>query len=270
MCIHMQKYLIKNLFLHDVIKALILRLRNIFVKEKWILPFRGRKTSSSINTNFLWRCNNIYIMDNHRLALWCWLKEMNFTQKYALFHIDAHYDTASITKEPWINCFPDFRNSPLKDYLNYGLDQFPFPIINWGNYLSIFLYKYENNVDELFTATHLIGTKPEFIEKEEVNPYKLAECFKDYIVGSDYKCILNLDLDYFFYKQDDEYQMMFSNSYRFFIYSVIKELLGESKIQVLTICLSPECCGGWENAENICYELTDYLGFNFRLPNEGN
>lgn len=37
---------------------------------------------------------NIYIMDNHRLALWCWINEIDKKDygKYALIHIDDYFD----------------------------------------------------------------------------------------------------------------------------------------------------------------------------------
>ena len=45
--------------------------------SEWLVPFKGRNRSLSFDQNFLWRKDNIFIMDNHRAALWCWLQHMS-------------------------------------------------------------------------------------------------------------------------------------------------------------------------------------------------
>ena len=62
-------------------------------KNNWIIPFKGRYAEDSTkDISFLWKFNNIYIMDNHRLALWCQLQHFDESRKYDIHHIDAHYD----------------------------------------------------------------------------------------------------------------------------------------------------------------------------------
>src|ERR1041385_2164527 len=47
--------------------------------------------------NFLWKddARPIYVMDNHRGALWCWLRELRSEDEYSLIHIDWHWDAAA-------------------------------------------------------------------------------------------------------------------------------------------------------------------------------
>jgi hypothetical protein len=46
-------------------------------RGKWLVPFRGRNASKVYNQNFLWRYESVYVMDNHRAAMWCWLRHIN-------------------------------------------------------------------------------------------------------------------------------------------------------------------------------------------------
>ena len=60
------------------------------------------------------------------------------------------------------------------------------------------------------------------------------------------KWIVNLDLDYFFHSSDDGYIQILSDEY----IRILAQKLRNCKhsINVLTIALSPECCGNWGNA----------------------
>lgn len=44
---------------------------------EWLVPFKGRCYSGHYEQNFLWRHGNVYVMDNHRTALWCWLQHVD-------------------------------------------------------------------------------------------------------------------------------------------------------------------------------------------------
>ncbi|WP_165874678.1 UPF0489 family protein [Cocleimonas flava] len=239
------------------------------MKEEWILPFKGRNVSTAFNQNFLWKKDNIYIMDNHRAALWCWLEEISVENKYNLFHIDAHYDTRTIENQEWVKNLPDLTKIDLQQYLDIKGDDTGLgkhPAITWDNYLSLFYYLYPDTLDELFTATHLQGTKPDILF-EEVKPYFFIENTKEYLsTYSNNKWIINLDLDYFFSKQNDQYELMYSDTFIEGAFQIIKDSLDKGIISVLTICLSPECCGGWEKAESLCSLLTKKLEIDFTLP----
>lgn len=61
---------------------------------EFLVPFKGRNQTSMFGVNVLWRERNVYIMDNHRCALWCWLQEIPGEDRLSVFHVDAHYDLA--------------------------------------------------------------------------------------------------------------------------------------------------------------------------------
>jgi len=41
-----------------------------------IIPFKGENWSHALTTNLLLREDNIYLMDNHRMSAWCWVKKI--------------------------------------------------------------------------------------------------------------------------------------------------------------------------------------------------
>src|SRR5260370_30427902 len=83
---------------------------------EWLVDFRGRKPSAFATDNFLWKHDNVYVMDNHRAALWCWLREIDLRKPHSLFHIDRHYDT--VPSETLIKHLPSTWDMGINDYLN--------------------------------------------------------------------------------------------------------------------------------------------------------
>ena len=67
-------------------------------------PFTG---SSFYTDNFLWNHEKIYIMDNHRLAAWCWKNKIEHKKSTYIFHLDKHYDDVPIY-EKGISKIADF------------------------------------------------------------------------------------------------------------------------------------------------------------------
>jgi len=57
---------------------------------EWLVDFKGRKSSGVYNQNFLWRSGSVYVMDNHRAAMWCWLQHVDPNHPHAILHIDRH------------------------------------------------------------------------------------------------------------------------------------------------------------------------------------
>jgi hypothetical protein len=132
--------------------------------SEWLVPFRGRNSSSIFTQNFLWRQRNVYVMDNHRAALWCWLQHMDPKQPYSLFHIDQHYDTLTSRMPDWLeNLPPDWRLG-IDAYLSHKVqypDIPPCPLFSWDNYLSIFLAVFGGGKETALFATHRKGERPD-------------------------------------------------------------------------------------------------------------
>jgi hypothetical protein len=70
---------------------------------------------------------------------------------------------------------------------------------------------------------------------------------------------VNLDIDYFFSSQPQKLAL-FSDEFVDAVACTLKKGLGNGMIKVLTIALSPECCGGWEKAESMLLKFQKILG----------
>lgn len=231
----------------------------------FLIPLQNRGVSTSSNDNVLWRDKNIFVMDNHRLALWCWFQELEKGKRYNILHIDAH---------------PDLSESALKnfeqDLWDISLDQYRLawdkdinlPLFRWDNYLEVFLKNYQEMVGVTLSATHHLGSTKEL--SVEVKPVDLAkkcsEIFLDKKYINDFEWIVNLDLDYFFSAQPEKFEL-FSNEFVESIALSIYKGLSSKKIRVLTISLSPECCGSWEKSEKMLERFSKKLGLSLLLNN---
>lgn len=246
-------------------------------KNKWLIPFRGRNMSSASNVNFLWNEDNIYIMDNHLLAAWCWAQELKKNHNFGIIHIDAHYDLNRLHDKNGKELKP-FKEISLHEYL--GLEEKSYSTfykaIQWDNYFTLFLDQFSCDVYKLVIAAHKtdlknINESNRMIDEEwpveKLLKYldtEFSEEDNDVIIPQ--KWIINLDIDYFFCEIGERKGIqLLSNEYITEFACILKNALQRNRIIGLTIALSPECCGGWKNAESICSIITDKIGLNFKL-----
>jgi len=238
-------------------------------KLKELIPFKGRNSSHCVALNYLGQSNNLYVMDNHKMALWCWLQKINLNKKYKILHIDRHTDTLASRMNEWIGTIKKSKplhNFTINEYdaLAYNSEFGKSEVFLWSNYLSIFLELYPNNISELQMVTNNDGDFPKFENLYRTSsPWELIEVFRNIFEDSKEKWIVNIDIDYFFssYEKADEreYFKIFSDEFFDFIFKTISEVNKIGKIEVITISLSPECCGGWENAVQLTKKACKYF-----------
>ncbi len=236
--------------------------------SNWLVPFQGRNSSGAYNLNFLWQDKNIYVMDNHRAALWCWFQHLSPTMEVNLFHIDRHTDTLNANLSRWVSQRPDLYKTSLNDYLSLidkGFFRNNANLFRWDNYGSIFLNKYGSQVGCCYFATYGKGDKPNHHSVHYINPWMLVDNI-DYWMDEQQNWICNIDLDYFCHELDEDCHIMYSESFITDLFTKVKSLLDSGKILVLTICFSPECCGSWKNSENIWAMVEPCLGVQIQLP----
>jgi hypothetical protein len=169
------------------------------------------------------------------------LKELNITDYLALKYYDG-----------------DFRNG--------------YEIMRWDNYFPIFHRLFKDNINKYHFFTHKAGTM--FKEmKESLDEYPIPGLLNlmDYIFDEEesgpHKWIVNIDLDYFFQRiEDTDITIRFiSNDAIDFFLTKLNTYLLNKKIAVMTIALSPECCGGWKNS----LELMKYFAKGLNLDFNG-
>lgn len=238
----------------------------------------GQLSSFCYNNVFIWQSGNVFVMDNHMSALWGWLQTCDPTKSYNFMHIDRHYDL--------LDCFDDADLEPLRINPKISYDSYDnlmrgdgqYKLLRWDNYIRagqvlhpnwfhVNLFLTQNNGD-IGTSW---GHKPMTIREE--NPLFMEWYIQQYIGehekyldgfnGDDYKhkWIVNLDLDVF-YTCDSNIQL-FSDDYIRRIAQVLNDNL--SRIEVLTIAISPDCLGGkdmsekWENGFRILKTMSEQL-----------
>ena len=237
----------------------------------YLIPLKGRNSSEISNDNFLYREKNIYVMDNHRLALWCWFQVLQKNESYNLFHIDAHPDMACSANEVFAKNNLDLWKLSLSEYQTTMQAEYNTPLFRWDNYLQVLLKFYPHQVlkENTYSATHKVGSVETLFH--DVSSYKLLSELNSIFSGKKYinekKWIINLDLDYFYSGQPEKMEM-YSMTYLEAMANAIHLGMKNDLIKVLTIALSPECCGGWEKAEKTLAVFSRVLNFNPRILDE--
>jgi len=208
----------------------------------WIIPFEGRHHSGAYNQNFLYRRNNIYVMDNHRSALWCWLDFFKEKLKdVGIFHIDRHSDALKSDITRWVSQASSPKHVTSMDIQTYltvaDLGCSSGKLFRWDNYLSIFLEMYKTEIRHCYYAVYE-GDEINHLKAIEKKPWDFPENIEFWL--SKGKWILNIDLDYFFYKVDDLKTCMYSDEYLHSFFKAVDLIAERDSEVVITICLSPE------------------------------
>lgn len=204
--------------------------------EEWIIPFKGRNPSGCYNQNFLWKHGSIYVMDNHRAALWCWLQEINLKKPHSILHIDQHTDTLQSNMGTWKKYIPKNWTLSIFEYLErkYKLSNDTFPLFRWDNYLSLYFEEFQNSVKTCRFATYE-GDKPNFANVINSGIEEIPQNLDYWLDEENGPWIINIDLDYFFSQYDDSAIRMVSPEYLESIFSILKEKLDAGTVKVITI-----------------------------------
>lgn len=213
--------------------------------------------------NLLWREKNIYIMDNHRAAAWCWAQHVKPEEKYSIFHIDYHTDLLQSRLGDWVEASPLIESLSVEEYLDQKWrmdDMHDIPLFSWENYMSIFIKQREELLTHFSYMWHDKGDKPWFPNHSRHKTVHAPENL-DYWLSHNGTWIVNLDIDFFFtYEGNEKYIQLLSDSYIRKIAGAIKESYDSGHISCLTIAISPEMCGGWNNGIRALQIVTDTLG----------
>jgi hypothetical protein len=234
----------------------------------FLIPFKGKNPSGKSADNILFQEKNIYIMDNHRLALWCWFQQIEKDESYNLFHIDAHPDMAVSANNIFAQNKINLWDLSLHDYQTAMQSEFNIPLFRWDNYIQVLLKFYPTTVskENTYSATHKVGSIESL--ENDINAYRLLSELNGILSGQKFinnnKWIINLDLDYFFSSLPEKMQM-FSSEYIEAVALAIKLGIDSGLIKVFTIALSPECCGGWEKTEATLAIFTKNLNITDKL-----
>ncbi|GMV20201.1 MAG: hypothetical protein AMXMBFR57_01500 [Acidimicrobiia bacterium] len=250
---------------------------------KWHRPFRSRGRSREFTLNFLWEDGPLFVMDNHLAALWCWWQRLDDATQFRLLHIDRHYDLLRSRLPEWMQNLPS-ANEGIDAFVNKRVNGDRYhQTVRWDNYLAIFLERhYHQLVEPPVFAVNGIGRNagadecdrtellvPKFetdswgvpILRDSVKTarwnIRRLNCFamRAFVRGltdGPGNWIVNVDLDYFTgLTIDDRIQWRMPDAVVAEIGRDLKLAVDSGRVRVLTVALSPETTGSWDEAERL-------------------
>lgn len=210
------------------------------------------------NDVLLWQNANVYVMDNHRDAAWCWLQQCKVEESYNFMHIDQHYDMLDCF---YSNALSSVDRNPMMPYDEFACltkdEKGGCKLFRWDNYIRI-MYELRPNwfntnlfVTQEYGDARGEGWGHKRMDIQETSPIYLLYAITQNLIekwstflkseNESLKWIVNLDLDVFFC-HDYDHVRIFSDSY---IRSFARQLQqAMDNIQVLSIAISPDCLEG--------------------------
>jgi hypothetical protein len=230
---------------------------------EWLIPWKERGRSGPVKDSFLWHSDRLYVMDNHRLALWCWWQHLdNDRRGWNFFHVDRHYDALWQRARPWLdyhnpnhrldlNSFRQAKFSEQGEELN---------LYRWDVIISALLTLDGKKIHRWVFATAGLGESPPISNLEFINPWNLPAQLRWMATpnGEELPSIIDIDLDYFTYFDDNGFfGRVFSDQYLRELSSTLGEGLTNKRFGVVTVALSPTTTGSWQLAEELCWALLE-------------
>jgi hypothetical protein len=243
------------------------------MKAEWLLSASTLGRSHVANDNFLWRSDRLYVMDNHRLAPWCWWQHMEGREPWNLLHIDRHFDATWMLSNPWAAHLTESHRASLDAYRNArfpieGDVQALAPLFRWDTVVSVFLCSDPGRIGRLLFAGCAEGSMPAVRSEAITLEQALAQLEAIQRSSSDDQWIVDLDLDVFVSRQ---VQTTAGRTVRSDVLWQMGSVLGgglagPSTRHIVTVALSPETCGGWESASDLLSVLCETWGERPMLP----
>lgn len=242
--------------------------QGFWIKEP--IDIRNKKTGP-YNVNFIYKQGNVFIMDNHLAAAYCWIQELDKNENLNFFHIDQHEDLCSDAPVKSYIKIKDTSHISLNEFLSMHYQSGEKQAFSFENYILQTQRIFPNWFRKCCFACHYYVVCEELDMIPQLNNINLLGSISNaskwgYATlerDKDNRWIINIDLDYFFYS--NAFQML-TNEYIQFLFEDLKNAMEESKkIAIVTIALSPECCGGWDKVIPIANYIAKELGLDFKL-----
>lgn len=224
--------------------------------------------SASQNVNFLFQNDNVFVMDNHLAAGWCWMSYLDTSFSYNLFHIDRHddlLDDRAMLKTQIIDKKIDVTKLNFDEYcslLNNTFDNFK--LFRWDNYIinthillpDFFSKKYFATHEECRENSDFVEIDVPFDDLIDNLPYWVNKYVEN-------KWIINIDVDYFFGDVGSRTIQVFTDEYITEFAKAVKK--SASNTAIITICLSPDCSIDWDNSVRVAKIICNELNVEFNL-----
>lgn len=229
--------------------------------EEWLIPWQERGRSGPVHDSFLWRSDSLYVMDNHRLALWCWWQHLdNEHMRWDFIHIDRHYDALWQKARPWLQHYDSTHKSSLDAFRQARFSKHgeEMELYRWDVITSALLTMHRDKIRQWIFVTAEEGAPPAIQQMQFVRPWGLPALLRSMAKSNTENppAIVDIDLDYFTHFDDDgSIGRVFSSQYLQEINQALIEGMANGGFGVVTIALSPSTTGSWQLAEELCWEL---------------
>lgn len=242
--------------------------------SRWLIPFKGRNHSGAYDHNFLWQQGCVYVMDNHRAALWCWHQEVSLRSSHSIFHIDRHTDCLQSRLDEWLDHLPPSWTLSIEEYMSHSyqadtpMGKIDTPVFRWDNFLSLYLSEFGMHITECYFATHNDGDEPNHARAMKAEVESLPGNFDYWLNEKNKPWIVDIDLDYFFYTDDEGCKVMVSEEYLDTLFKCLRSKIDAGVVTAVTIALTPceDFTGGWEESEKLAQRVLKIMGIEFHLP----
>ena len=210
-------------------------------------------------------------MDNHLAAIWCWSQAINFKKKYSLLHIDAHDDLSKTYSHEAYEYLKKnkikVQDIPIENLTSLKLklsDGRICQLFVWDNYINVFNLTNPGLLkDVVFSTSEFEKKISSRLKIKRIENFYLQDNLLEILQQSEHKWIVNLDIDYFFTENNGQTYQYLTDTFIYNITNQLKIALQENMIEVLTIAISPECCGNWETALRVINLVSHHLGTKF-------
>lgn len=234
----------------------------------WLLPWRERGRSGPTHDSLLWQHGRLYVMDNHRLALWCWWQHLDEASRWSYHHVDRHFDALWEKENPWSKHTTAQHRTDLNSFrsarfrTDKGREEFE--LYRWDTITSALLSLHGSQIGDITFASANEGDRPSVKKAMDIAPWKLPSHLR-YLADPDesplVSHIIDIDIDYFTHQDlDGPFGQVFSDDYIRELGESIRCGLENDRFGVVTVALSPTTTGSWELAERLTVTLLNPLG----------
>lgn len=239
---------------------------------KWLKNL-GQGKSSVSKLNCLYQHENVFVMDNHKAAIWSWFQNIDLNSKYNYLHIDRHYDLLDSQLADWVAEIKNLKKGKIEDYtlmefddLKYQANSLTMDVFRFDNFFPIACELHPKLFKNLVFVTHKEGTIPENYKLIQPSIFHLGENLSFWIndLSNDDKWIIDLDIDFFFsdnetHKRDYFLNIEFAENLANQIYE------NRELIEVFTIALSPTWSKSWDDAIEFANVFCEKFGFKINI-----
>lgn len=242
----------------------------------WVLKQTAPPKAYQHQVGLLWKAPShpaVYVMDCHLVALWCWLQHLAPEDQYSLLHIDGHWD-ANLPADNVMDQLLRLQTPSLTEFLALE-DHHPnerigtIPGICWDNFLAPIPHLRTRLHSGFFLVHQKMYYGSEQLFLRHSSQFKAIstslkswertlESFWEEMKG---RRLINIDIDYFFTGPEHDGHVIKRLDHRQVEAAALalKKRARLDSTDIMTIALSPECSGGFGNAEEACRILCNQL-----------